>query len=131
MSAVELKKPLTLEGEVTDDGQLVVELPVNLPRGRVVLTLQRFEEEPAAEPPRPKSLADRQFELAGQYPGEYVVLVGENVVHHSPDIESADRAFDQAFGDYPPLRPVMVDPDRRRPRRSPVVRGRAFSRHLP
>ena len=127
MSAVELEEPLILEAEVTDDGQLVVELPVNLPRGRVVLTLQRFEKELS----RPKSLADRQFELAGQYPGEYVVLVGENVVHHSPDIESADQAFDQAFGDYPPLRPVMVDPDRRRPRRSPVVRGRAFSRRLP
>lgn len=37
---------LTLEGEITKDGQLVVTLPPDAPRGRVVLTLELASEEP-------------------------------------------------------------------------------------
>ncbi len=44
-----MKTALRVRGEITEDGQLHVELPPEVPRGRVVLTL-----EPAAE---------RDFEL--------------------------------------------------------------------
>ncbi len=74
-----------------------------------------------------ESLPQRQYRLAGQYPGEFVVLVGEEVVYHSTDRQAAFKAYDQAFVDHPSSSPVVVDPHRR-PRRRPVVRGRAFKR---
>ena len=35
-----MKTALRVEGEITEDGHLVVELPPEVPRGRVVLTLE-------------------------------------------------------------------------------------------
>jgi len=35
-----MKTALTIEGEITADGHLVVELPPETPRGRVVVTLE-------------------------------------------------------------------------------------------
>ena len=81
----------------------------------------------AAEPSEP--LSARQYQLAGQYPGEYVVLVGERVLHHSTDRREAGRAYNRVFLDYPTATPVMVDPERpRHPRPKPIVRGRTFHR---
>ena len=75
----------------------------------------------------PESLPQRQYRLASQYPGEFVVLVGEEVVYHSPDRQAAFEAHDQAFVDWPSGSPVIVDPQRG-PRRRPIVRGRSFKR---
>jgi hypothetical protein len=36
-----MREALSLEGEITEDGQLIVELPADAPRGRVVLTLMQ------------------------------------------------------------------------------------------
>lgn len=73
------------------------------------------------------SLPQRQYLLASQYPGEYIVLVGERVVHHGSDRKAAGSAYRQAFADHPSSIPVMVDPNRPRQRR-PIVRGRALNR---
>lgn len=80
----------------------------------------------------PRFLADRQYELAHQHSGEYVVLVGDRVVHHSPDREAAGNAFVQAFVGHPSHAPVMVDPSReRQPRPKPILRGRVLNRRRP
>jgi hypothetical protein len=90
--------------------------PSDWARTAVVHQLQR--EEP---------LADRQYRIAGRYPGEYVVLVGERVIHHTTDRAEAGRAFKQVFADDPKASPVMVDPNvPNEPR--PIVRGRALVR---
>ena len=41
------------------------------------------------------SLPQRQYRLADQYPGQFVVLVGERVIHHSADRAEAGRAYRQ------------------------------------
>ena len=40
-----MKTPLRVEGEITEDGHLVVEVPPEVPRGRVVLTLELVTED--------------------------------------------------------------------------------------
>jgi hypothetical protein len=40
-----MKIALRVEGEITADGHLLVELPPELPRGRVVITLEPLSEE--------------------------------------------------------------------------------------
>jgi len=40
-----MKTALRLEGEITAEGHLVVELPPKLPRGRVVVTLEPLPED--------------------------------------------------------------------------------------
>jgi hypothetical protein len=40
-----MKISLRVEGEITEDGQLLVDLPPELPRGRVVVTLEPLSEE--------------------------------------------------------------------------------------
>lgn len=77
--------------------------------------------------PTPESLAQRQYRLAEEYSGEFVVLVGEEVVFHSSDRQCAFDAYDRAFVDFPSRRPVIVDPTRRL-RRRPLVRGRSLKR---
>ncbi len=72
-------------------------------------------------------LPQRQYQLASRYPGEYVVLVGERVIHHTTDRTEAGRAFKQAFAKGATASPVMVDPDLpRQPR--PILRGRTLTR---
>lgn len=39
-----MKTALKMAGEITEDGQLRVDLPPELPRGRVVVTLEPFPE---------------------------------------------------------------------------------------
>jgi len=34
-----MQRPVTIEGEVTEDGRLVAEIPKDAPRGRVLVTL--------------------------------------------------------------------------------------------
>ncbi len=74
--------------------------------------------------------AQLQYRLAQRYPGEFVILVGEEVFFHSADRQAAFAAYDRAFGNSPSGRPVIVDPARRL-RRRPVVRGRSLRRHRP
>ncbi len=81
------------------------------------------------EPERQESLADRQYRLAGKYPEEYVVLVGDEIVHHTRDREEATDAFDRAALGSKSRRPVIVSPGHR-PQRFPVVRGRALAGKL-
>jgi hypothetical protein len=40
-----MKRTLRVEGEITQDGYLVVDLPPELPRGRVVVTLEPVSED--------------------------------------------------------------------------------------
>lgn len=40
-----MKRALRVEGEITEDGHLVVDLPPELPRGRVVVTLEPLPED--------------------------------------------------------------------------------------
>jgi hypothetical protein len=40
-----MKTPLTVEGEITEDGHLLVDLPPEMPRGRVVVTLELVPED--------------------------------------------------------------------------------------
>jgi hypothetical protein len=40
-----MKTALKVEGEITEDGHLRVDLPPELPRGRVVVTLETLSEE--------------------------------------------------------------------------------------
>jgi len=40
-----MKIPLRVEGEITEDGRLVVDLPPEVPRGRVMLTLEIVAED--------------------------------------------------------------------------------------
>jgi hypothetical protein len=40
-----MKTALRVEGEITEDGHLLVELPPELPRGRVVVTLEPLPED--------------------------------------------------------------------------------------
>ncbi len=40
-----MKTALCVEGEITEDGQLLVDLPPELPRGRVMLTLELVPED--------------------------------------------------------------------------------------
>ena len=40
-----MKTPLIMEGEITEDGHLLVDLPPELPSGRVVVTLELVPED--------------------------------------------------------------------------------------
>lgn len=40
-----MKKAMRVEGEISEDGQLLVELPPELPRGRVLVTLEPVPED--------------------------------------------------------------------------------------
>src|SRR5262245_17425031 len=45
LSGEAMKTALRVEGEITEDGHLVVDLPPELPRGRVVVTLELMPED--------------------------------------------------------------------------------------
>ncbi len=70
-------------------------------------------------------LVRAQYRLAGQYPKDYVVLVRDRILFHSPDRGAAFRAYDQACEDHPTVLPVVVEPGGKE-RRAPLFRGRAF-----
>lgn len=74
-------------------------------------------------------LVRRQYQLAHQYPEDYVVLVGDRIVCHSPNREKAFRAYDQAFVDFPSGDPVIVEPGGTQ-KKPPVLRGRSWKRNL-
>jgi hypothetical protein len=69
--------------------------------------------------------AERQFAIAQQYPGEYVVLVGEDVISHGPDQAAALAAYRSAMGKAG-RHPVLVRPERLAPVPA-IVRGRSVS----
>jgi hypothetical protein len=106
---------------------LVAVYVIELTRASAVLTARGQVEATRDLPTEEDTLPQRQYRLARRYPGEYVVLVGERVVHHGPEREEAGRAYKQAFADCPSSTPVMVDPNRLRQRR-PIVRGRALNK---
>ncbi|MCP4661462.1 MAG: hypothetical protein GY856_39160 [bacterium] len=74
-------------------------------------------------------LVRKQYQLAHQYPEDYVVLVGDRVVCHSPDRQKAFRAYDQAFVDFPSGDPVIVEPGGTQ-KKPPVFRGRSWKGNL-
>ena len=71
-------------------------------------------------------LATEQYRLAGHYPEEYVVLVGERIVHHCSDRQQAIQAYQRAAVDDPSNRPVIVSPGEQ-PRKPLLVRGRTLT----
>jgi hypothetical protein len=87
----------------------------------------RVQPKSAACPDPATNLAERQYRLARQYPGDYVVLVGEQVVHHSGNRDAAFRAYDDAFAGRSAPCPVLVEPNAA-PKRTPVLRGHALQR---
>jgi hypothetical protein len=70
---------------------------------------------------------EEQYRIAQQYPGEYVVLVGDRVVFHAPARQEVFRAYKQAFVDFPQQAPVVVEPGGK-PRKPPVLRGRTLTK---
>ncbi len=72
------------------------------------------------------TLAERQYRLAGQHPNEYVVLVGERIVHHCTDRQQAAQAYQRAAVDAPQNLAVIVSPGEK-PRRPLLVRGRSLT----
>ncbi len=119
----------TIEALATVDEGGTIRVPGHreVPPGehRIVIVIDESLAPEREDPP--ESLPDRQYRLASEFPGEYVVLVGERVVHHSADLAEAGRAYEQAFADKTASSPVMVDPNRPRQRR-PMIRDRRLSR---
>ena len=76
-----------------------------------------------------RGLIQTQYRLAKRHPGEFVVLVGTKVVHHSADREKVLEAYRQAWTDFPSQRPVVVAPSGE-PRQKPLFRGRSLTAKL-
>ncbi len=73
-------------------------------------------------------LPTRQRQLARErHPGDYVVLLEDRIVQHSPDRQEALRAYREAAASSATVRPVIVSPDARS-KRSPILRGRSLKR---
>jgi hypothetical protein len=126
---------LTLEGVVEGGWVRLVNsaaLPENskvyvvVPDASLVPATQTLPADEKPDRPERMRRAENQYRLARQYPGEYVVLVGEHTIHHSQDRQEAIAAFRHAALDFPPHRPVFIRPGGR-PRKPPVVRGRALA----
>ncbi len=75
----------------------------------------------------PRTTAARQKALAGAYPDEYVVLVGDRIVVHTKDKEEAYNAAFEQDGEEP----IVVPPGALRQIPPPVVRGRRLSAEPP
>ena len=71
--------------------------------------------------------AERQYALARQHPGEYVVLVDDEVLFHSPDRDAAEVAYEAARGRTDGGYPVLVGPGATSPF-IPTIRGRSLSK---
>ncbi len=126
---------LTLQG-VVRNGRIRLDDGVLLPeKSRVYVVVPDTPESAAhdngdeASQTEKTRLAEKQFRLASQYPGDYVVLVGERTIHHSPDRQEAVATFQRAARAFPPHRPVFIRPGGRL-RKPPVVRGRSMSGKL-
>lgn len=94
----------------------------------VMATVQ--ERTPPTFDQNPVELIERQYELASLYGGEYVVLCGVEVIHHSPSRERAFAAYDRILAESSPMPPVIVTPHRGR-EFFPVTRGRSSTTSLP
>ena len=97
----------------------------------IVLERSGQTDAPAAGNQRQRMrLAEEQYRLAEQYPDEYVVLVGERIVHHGADRQQAARAYQRVAVESPSNRPVIVSPGEK-PRKPLLVRGRALTGKYP
>jgi hypothetical protein len=77
------------------------------------------------------TLADRQAALADQYPDEYVVLRGEQVIAHTPDKQGAFALYDSAIEEVNDEEAILIPPAARRRISRPIVRGRALAGAFP
>ncbi len=83
-----MKIALRIEGEITEDGHLVVELPPELPRGRVAVTLEPLSEDDLAlteEDLRGAGLTAEEIALSpeiGAWAKDEGVLSGAEYVEH-------------------------------------------------
>ncbi len=111
--------------EIRDRGGVILILPLG---GEEAPSPSGFEDTLASTT---EDLPARQRRLAcQQYPGEYVVLVGERIVAHSSDRQEALRAYRVAATGSTPMEPVLVDLEAK-PRRRPILRGRSLKRPRP
>jgi plasmid stability protein len=72
------------------------------------------------------AIADRQAALAGAYPNEYVILVGDRVLVHTGDKEKAYAEHDAALDRDE--KPIIMPPGVLRRIPPPIVRGRSLAR---
>jgi len=84
--------------------------------------------EPRATSPDRRFVIEKQKAIMDAYPAEYVVMVGDRLIAHTPDKKEAfahwDAAWDEAGEEE---EPVVFPPAAARTRFMPVVRGRSVS----
>lgn len=73
-----------------------------------------------------EALVARQRAIVNTYPNEYVVLLGDRLIAHTPDKEEAFSRFDAAWDESEDLEPIVVPPAERRGLPGPVLRGRSL-----
>src|SRR5579872_6168724 len=71
--------------------------------------------------------AEQQDVLARQFPGEFVVLVDQDVIFHATDRSTALDAYQRARSRPDGRYPVFIAPDALLPT-IPIVRGRSMAR---
>ena len=84
-----------------------------------------------SEPPASKvkgDLSGPEPPFEDQYPGEYLVLQGREILCHSKSRREAFDAYDQAYVGEDGCFPVLVVPDRQKPEITPVFRGRSLTK---
>jgi hypothetical protein len=104
-----MKTALRIEGEITEDGHLVVELPPETPRGRVVVTLEPVPEGGA---PRVPGLHPGSIKASEDFDAPLPGFTTDRKLHHDLDhlagtwSDEEAAAFDAAL-----LEQRRVDPE--------------------
>ncbi len=98
-------------------------------RAEDLASVQRMPTVPEIDAER-GALIRRQYKAAKQFPGEYVVLSGPDVMFHSRIRSEAFEAYDRVFDDSSTDRPVIVEPGRYEPPAG-VFRGRTLTGQWP
>jgi hypothetical protein len=73
-----------------------------------------------------RSIVERQKAIVAAYPEEYVVLLGDRLIAHTPDKEEAFSRSEAAWDESEDLEPIVVPPAKQRELRGPVLRGRSI-----
>ncbi|NUQ75661.1 MAG: hypothetical protein HUU21_19120 [Polyangiaceae bacterium] len=81
---------------------------------------------PSEVPSDAEALVARQKAIVNAYPNEYVVLLGDRLIAHTPNKEEAFSQFDAAWDESEDLEPIVVPPADRRGLPGPVLRGRSI-----